>query len=326
MIIEVDQLSKTYSVRAGRKRVLVRAVAGIDLGVKNGEIFGLLGPNGAGKTTTFHMLATLIPPDSGRAAIAGADLRRHPHEVRRRLGYVSQRGGTSPDVTAREELVMHARMYGLSKAEAVRRAARLLGDFQLTELAGRRTRTYSGGQRRRVDLACGVIHGPAVLLLDEPSAGLDPASRAVLWGEIRRLREAGATVVISTHYLDEADALCDRLAIMDQGRIVATGTPEELKAMVAGDVVALTVVDPATAAARSLHGNRHVQQMDLGGDHDLRLYVDHGPTAIPSIMRTLQSAGIGIASLNLHQPCLDDVFLDRTGRSLQDAPTPGGPR
>ncbi|HEX5594881.1 MAG TPA: ATP-binding cassette domain-containing protein [Micromonosporaceae bacterium] len=316
-MIETSNLHKSFTSRAGRQRMTVEAVAGIDLKVKEGEIFGFLGPNGAGKTTTLHMLATLIAPDSGEATIAGADLRREPHEVRRRLGYVAQRGGTTDDVSAREELVLQARLHGFGKAEAQRRAERLLADFQLSEFADRRCRTYSGGQRRRLDVALGVIHDPKVLLLDEPSVGLDPASRSVLWEEIRRLRSVGTTVVITTHYLDEADALCDRISILDHGRIVAEGTPEELKMQVAGDVVTLTIAAATDAAVPLVQNQKYLEKLEIAGDNQLRLFVDHGSTAIPALLRTLNDAGIEITGLTLHQPSLDDVFLAKTGRSLR---------
>ncbi len=236
-MIETRGLRKSFRSRAGREKKTVDAVRGVDLQVAEGEIFGFLGPNGAGKTTTLRMLATLIEPDGGEATIAGADLRTDPGEVRRRIGYVAQGGSTWDESTAREELVLQARMYGISKAEAQRRADRALDAFQLTEYADRKCKTYSGGQRRRVDIALGIIHEPKVVFLDEPTTGLDPQSRAHMWDEIRRLRAEGMTVFLTTHYLDEADALCDRIAIMDHGEIVAEGTPAELKREISGDVV-----------------------------------------------------------------------------------------
>ena len=316
MIIEAIGLRKSFTSRAGGRRTTVDAVAGIDLGVKEGEIFGFLGPNGAGKTTTLHMLATLLAPDAGEATIAGADLRRRPQEVRRRIGYVAQHGGTGKNVTAREELVLQARLYGLGKADARRRTERLLTDFQLTDYADRRCRTYSGGQRRRLDIALGVIHDPAIVLLDEPSAGLDPTTRAAVWDEIRRLRDGGSTIVLTTHYLDEADTLCDRVTIVDRGRVAAEGTPEELKRQVAGDVVTLTLGTDAVCAAAELWDQPYLRKLETVDETTLRLYVDHGPTAIPQLMRDLSLAGVEIVTQTLRQPSLDDVFLDKTGRSL----------
>src|SRR5690242_17644659 len=236
-MIDTRDLRKSFVSRQGREKKSVDAVRGVDLNVAEGEIFGFLGPNGAGKTTTLRMLATLIEPDGGTATIAGADLRADPGEVRRRIGYVAQGGSTWDDSTAREELVLQARLYGIGKADAVARAAAVLEGFQLSEYADRKCKTYSGGQRRRVDIALGIIHEPKVVFLDEPTTGLDPQSRAYMWDEIRRLRAEGMTVFITTHYLDEADALCDRLSIIDYGKIVAEGTPAQLKHEVAGDVV-----------------------------------------------------------------------------------------
>ncbi|MGW5927745.1 ATP-binding cassette domain-containing protein [Streptomyces anulatus] len=316
MIIETSQLRKSFSSRSGGRRAATEAVAGIDLGIKEGEIFGFLGPNGAGKTTTLHMLATLITPDSGNATIAGADLRREPRRVRRALGYVSQQGGTSSDLTTREELVTQARLYGIRKAEARQRAERLIADFQLTEYADRRCRTYSGGQRRRLDIALGIIHEPQIVLLDEPSVGLDPASRAVLAHEIRRLRAGGTTVVLTTHYLDEADSLCDRLSIIDHGVIVAQGSPEELKNETDGDVVTLTTVGPAAEAAQALGTPPYLEKLEIVDATTLRLFVGNGPTALPQLMRAFNLGGVEITAQTLRRPGLDDVFLAKTGRPL----------
>src|SRR5688572_22040128 len=251
-MIETRGLRKSFMSRQGREKKTVEAVRGVDLDVAEGEIFGFLGPNGAGKTTTLRMLATLIEPDGGEATIAGADLRRNPGEVRRRIGYVAQGGSTWDEVSAREELVLHARMYGIGKAEAQRRAARALDAFQLSEYADRRCKTYSGGQRRRVDIALGIIHQPKIVFLDEPTTGLDPQSRAHMWDEIRRLRAEGMTVFITTHYLEEADALCDRIAIMDYGLMVAEGTADELKREISGDVVTVGLTTEATPQAAEL--------------------------------------------------------------------------
>lgn len=317
MIIETSQLRKSFSSRAGGRRTATEAVAGIDLGIREGEIFGFLGPNGAGKTTTLHMLATLITPDSGDATIAGADLRREPRKVRRALGYVSQQGGTSADLTTREELVMQARLYGVRKAEARQRAERLIADFQLTEYADRRCRTYSGGQRRRLDIALGVIHEPRIVLLDEPSVGLDPASRAALAQEIRRLREGGTTVVLTTHYLDEADSLCDRVSIVDHGVIVAEGSPEELKNGTEGDVVTLTTVGPAAEAVQALGSPPYLEKLEIVDATTLRLSVSNGPTALPQLMHAFSLGGVEITEQTLRRPGLDDVFLAKTGRSLR---------
>jgi ABC-2 type transport system ATP-binding protein len=244
-MIKTTGLRKSFHAGRRRKPTTVQAVRGVDLTVTEGEIFGFLGPNGAGKTTTLRMLATLLVPDGGQAIVAGSDLRTAPGEVRRRVGYVAQGGGTWADVTAREELVLQARMYGIAKADAERRADAAMEAFRITEFGDRRCKTYSGGQRRRLDIALGVIHGPQLLFLDEPTAGLDPQSRAQVWAEIRRLHAAGMTVFVTTHYLEEADSLCDRIAIIDHGEIVAEGTPDALKRELAAELGGIELHRPS---------------------------------------------------------------------------------
>jgi ABC-2 type transport system ATP-binding protein len=316
-MIQTHGLTKSFRSRQGRQNKTVEAVRGVDLAVVPGEIFGFLGPNGAGKTTTLRMLATLIEPDGGTAVIAGADLRKNPGEVRRRIGYVAQGGSTWDESTAREELILHARMYGVSKAEASRRAAATLDAFQLSDYADRRCKTYSGGQRRRVDIALGIIHQPKVVFLDEPTTGLDPQSRAHMWDEVRRLREEGMTVFLTTHYLDEADALCDRIAIMDHGQIVAEGTPDALKQEISGDVVNISLTDSARAA-QVLGSSDFVRKLETTDD-GVRLYVDEAGSAIPQILRALDGDGIVLGGIELHRPSLDDVFLTKTGRTLRES-------
>jgi ABC-2 type transport system ATP-binding protein len=314
-MIETRGLRKSFRTRKGA----VEAVRGVDLSVEDGEIFGFLGPNGAGKTTMLRMLGTLLTPDGGEATVAGADLRKTPGEVRRRIGYVAQGGSTWDEVTAREELILQARLYGIGKSEAKRRAAEALDAFQLAEFGDRKCKTYSGGQRRRVDIALGIIHRPKVVFLDEPTAGLDPQSRAHMWDEVRRLRADGMTVFLTTHYLEEADALCDRIAIIDYGEIVAEGTPDELKREIAGDVVTVGLNGSTPRAAELLDGQPYVRKLEAPEDGGLRLYVDLGATAIPQILRTLDGAGIDLGSIELHRPSLDDVFLAKTGRSLRES-------
>ncbi|WP_018681771.1 daunorubicin resistance protein DrrA family ABC transporter ATP-binding protein [Actinokineospora enzanensis] len=316
-MIEVKGLRKSFTLGKRRKTRTVEAVRGVDLSVAEGEIFGFLGPNGAGKTTTARILCTLLDPDDGDAVIAGADLRKDPAGVRARVGYVPQGGTTTDEVTAREELVLQARMHGIHKAEAVERTEKALAAFELTEFADRQCRTYSGGQRRRVDIAMGIIHEPKVLFLDEPTTGLDPQSRAHLWDEVRRLRDGGMTVFLTTHYLEEADALCDRIAIIDHGEIVALGTPTELKHGVAGDVVTVGLNGAAPRAAELLDGRDYVRKLEIAPE-GLRLYVDDGTTAMPQIMRALDGGEITFDTVELHRPSLDDVFLIKTGRSLRD--------
>ena len=314
-MIETRGLRKSFTSRQGREKKTIEAVRGVDLDVSEGEIFGFLGPNGAGKTTTLRMLATLIEPDGGTATIAGADLLTNPGEVRRRIGYVAQGGSTWDESTAREELVLQARLYGIGKAAAQQRTARVLESFQLTEYADRKCKTYSGGQRRRVDIALGIIHEPKVVFLDEPTTGLDPQSRAHMWDEVRRLRDEGMTVFITTHYLDEADALCDRISIMDNGEIVASGTPADLKREISGDIVRVGLpLDAVAAAARALEAYKIETY-----DDNVRLYVEDGAVAIPQILRALDAAGVPLGTIELHRPSLDDVFLTKTGRSLRES-------
>jgi ABC-2 type transport system ATP-binding protein len=318
-MIEVKGLRKSFQTGKGKKQTTVEAVKGIDLSVAEGEIFGFLGPNGAGKTTTLRMLATLIEPNDGEVVIDGVNLRTQAGELRRHIGYVAQGGGTWDDATAREELILQARLYNIGKAEAIERAGRAVQAFQMTDYADRACKTYSGGQRRRLDIALGVIHEPKVLFLDEPTAGLDPQSRATMWDEVRRLRSEGMTVFLTTHYLDEADALCDRIAIIDHGTIVAEGTPNALKREVSGDVVMLGLNGATTAAAEALVDRDYILKLEQQESEGLRLYVDAGDTAIPQIMRELAGAGIHLETISLHRPSLDDVFLAKTGRTLTDA-------
>ncbi|MEV4537347.1 ATP-binding cassette domain-containing protein [Asanoa sp. NPDC049518] len=318
-MIETSGLRKSFRSRQGREKKTVEAVRGVDLRVNEGEIFGFLGPNGAGKTTTLRMLATLIVPDGGVATVAGVDLMRDPGEVRRRIGYVAQGGSTWDDSTAREELVLQARLYGIGKSAALERAARALDAFQLSEYADRKCKTYSGGQRRRVDIALGIIHEPRIVFLDEPTTGLDPQSRAHMWDEIRRLRTEGMTVFITTHYLEEADALCDRIAIMDNGEVVAEGTPAALKREISHDVITVGLNGATAEAATLLDSAAFVSRLEkLDTGDGLRLFVDDGATAMPQVLRELERNGVTLKSIELHRPSLDDVFLTKTGRSLRE--------
>jgi len=312
-MIETHGLRRTFRSRRGE----VVAVAGVDLRVAAGEVFGFLGPNGAGKTTTLRMLATLLPPTGGEATVAGCDLRRAPGRVRERIGYVAQGGSTDPALSARAELVLQGRLYGLSKGDAQRRTAELLRVFELDACADRPSGSYSGGQRRRLDLALGLIHRPGLVFLDEPTTGLDPQARARMWDEVRRLRDSGTTVFLTTHYLEEADALCDRLAIIDHGRIVAEGTADQLKRQVAGDVVLLGVDGDPAAAVALLARQPFVREASRADDR-IRLYVEQGERALPAILRLLDGAGLALQTIALSRPSLDDVFLRTTGHSLRD--------
>jgi ABC-2 type transport system ATP-binding protein len=314
-MIDTRHLRRTFKTRSGP----VEAVAGVGLQVRAGEIFGFLGPNGAGKTTTLRMLATLLQPTSGDATVAGADLRRQPQLVRQRIGYVPQGGSTDPVETGRGELVLQGRLYGLTKQEAVRRAAAVLEALELESAADRPTGTYSGGMRRRLDVGLGIVHRPLVLFLDEPTTGLDPQARARMWEEVRNLRDQGTTVFLTTHYLEEADALCDRLAIIDHGRIVAEGTSDQLKQKVAGDVVTITIDGGAGTVLALVQALPFVREASHDVDAGVvRLYVDRGETAVVHLLRTLDSAGLAPTSIALNKPSLDDVFLRQTGRSLRE--------
>jgi ABC-2 type transport system ATP-binding protein len=313
-VIETRGLRRIFKTRTGT----VEAVAGVDLRVEAGEVFGFLGPNGAGKTTTLRMLATLLTPSGGEATIAGFDLRKQPQHVREEIGYVGQRGGSDPAVTGRDELVFQGRLYGMAKRAAQQRAAELLGVLELEDCADRVSNTYSGGQRRRLDIGIGLMHGPKLLFLDEPTTGLDPQSRARLWDEVRRLRDGGTTIFLTTHYLEEADALCDRLAIIDHGKIVAEGSPDELKRQVAGDVVTVGVGGHRDEALHLFQSQPFVREVGAEEDGTIRLYVDRGETAMPSILRLLDGAGLELKTITLTRPSLDDVFLRQTGRSLRE--------
>jgi ABC-2 type transport system ATP-binding protein len=312
-VIETRGLRRVFKTRQRE----VEAVAGVDLTVKQGEIFGFLGPNGAGKTTTLRMLATLLPPSGGTARVAGFDLATQPGRIRDRIGYVGQAGGADREITGRRELVFQGRLYGMSRAKAGARAAELIAMLELETCADRKVVTYSGGQKRRLDIALGLTHDPRLLFLDEPTTGLDPQSRARVWDEVRRMHERGTTVFLTTHYLDEADALCDRIAIIDFGKIVAEGTPEELKRAVAGDVITLSVAGDPQRALDILKGQPFVREAHLE-EASVLLYVDRGEVAMPDILRLLDGAGLRLQTIGLHRPSLDDVFLRQTGRSLRE--------
>ena len=318
-IISTTDLRKQFHSRRGP----VEAVRGVSFEVGRGEIFGFLGPNGAGKTTTLRMLTTLLPIDSGSATVAGIDVARKPKQVRQRIGYVSQLGGADELATGRENLILQGRLYGGDLATVTSRAQLLMEVLDLNEFADRRVKTYSGGQRRRLDVALGIVHEPEVLFLDEPSTGLDPQNRANLWEHVRSLRSRGTTIFLTTHYLEEADVLCDRLMIMDHGRIVAEGTPRDLKRQVSGDSVLLTLHDEGGALDRArllIAAEPYVRELTTDGDQ-LRLYVEDGSAALPGLLRLLDAEQIGLKSISLSEPTLDDVFLHQTGHSLRDAGT-----
>ena len=316
-MIEARALARTFRTGKGA----VEAVRGVDFTVRAGEIVGFLGPNGAGKTTTLRMLTTLLTPTAGTATVAGCDLLRDPDGVRRRIGYVAQGGGTDPTCPAGEELLFQAAMYRIGAAEARRRARELFLQFELTDLEDRPVKTLSGGQRRRLDVALGLVHQPPLVFLDEPTTGLDPQARSNLWSHVRRLREQlNTTIFLTTHYLDEADALCDRILVIDHGKIVAEGSPDELKRRISGDVVVIEIAGDVERGKAALAGLAGVREATVDGT-SVRLTVERGDQALPGLLRALDAAGVGLASIGLHRPTLDDVFLTLTGRSLRDQNT-----
>jgi ABC-2 type transport system ATP-binding protein len=319
-VIHARGLARSFQARKGREKVEVRAVAGVDLDVDEGEIVGFLGPNGAGKTTTLRMLTTLLTPTAGTATVAGFDVATQPREVRRRIGYVSQSGSTSPEALAGEEVVDHGRLYGIPKAQAEKRGKELFAQLDLDGLWTRRPSAMSGGQRRRLDIAMGLVHDPTLVFLDEPTTGLDPQARANLWTHISALRsERGATVFLTTHYLDEADALCDRILVIDHGTIVASDTPDALKRQIAGDLIELTVADGAQIgeAASALAALVPGATAEVSG-LTATLRVPRAGAELAGLLRDLDKRGIALDSIEVRRPTLDDVFLTVTGRSLRE--------
>lgn len=297
----------------------VRALDGLSLEVEPGAIFGLLGPNGAGKSTTVKILTTLSRPDSGSAAVAGRDVLREPGAVRRAIGSVSQHSAVDPEATGRENLVLQGRMYGMRGQALTERVSELLGRFSLADAADRVVRTYSGGMQRKLDVAMGLVHRPTVLFLDEPTTGLDPEARADLWDEIVRLaRHDGLTILMTTHYLEEADRLARRLAIVDHGRIVAEGTPDQLKAELRGDAINVELREPTAGqrAAATLAGLQGLHETILDGAL-LRARADRAASAVPAVLAALDAAGIPVATVTVARPSLDDVYLRHTGRAFR---------
>jgi ABC-2 type transport system ATP-binding protein len=309
-ILECDDLRKTF---AGG----FEAVRGITFDIEEGEAFGLLGPNGAGKTTTMRMLGTLLPPSGGRATVAGHDIVRESGAVRRAIGFAMQEAGLARYATGREHLLMMGRLYGLSREQARSRSDELLTLFGLEEAADRQVRTYSGGMRRRIDLACGLVHRPRLLFLDEPTTGVDPTSRAALWDELRRLQRDGVSLFLTTHYLEEADRLCDRLAIVDRGVIVVRGTPDELKAEVGADVVTVGLGESEAAPAADVLAPLGRVRVASGG-RSVALELTDGAAAVAGIVELLRGTGIVPATITVARPTLDDVFLRYTGATIEE--------
>ncbi|WP_414170359.1 ATP-binding cassette domain-containing protein [Streptoverticillium reticulum] len=315
--VEARELTKTYPGD-------VTALAGLSLTVRPGTVFGLLGPNGAGKSTTVKILTTLARPDSGTATVAGHDVLRHPDRVRRAIGVVAQRSGADPVATGRENLLLQGRLYGLRGAGLTSRVDDLLARFALADAAGRPAKSYSGGMQRRLDVALGLVHRPEVLFLDEPTTGLDPEARTAMWQEIGRLAGAeGLTVVLTTHYLEEADHLADRIAIVDRGRVVATGDPDRLKAELRGDAVQVELRETlgevdARLLATAVGEFAGVREVTLEG-RLLSARADDGGAAVPAVLAVLQREGARVATVTVARPSLDDVYLRHAGRRFADA-------
>jgi ABC-2 type transport system ATP-binding protein len=297
----------------------IRAVDGIALEVRPGEIYGFLGPNGAGKSTTVHMLTTLLPPTAGSATVAGFDVASQGPEVRRRIGAALQEAALDAFLTGREHFELQGGLHGLSKEERGARAVELLERVGLTDAADRKVGGYSGGMKRRLDLALALVHRPSILFLDEPTTGLDPQSRSALWTEVARLaKEDGVTVFLTTQYLEEADVLADRVGIIDQGRIVAEGTPEELKQEIGRSSIEAIPANPEDREAIE-HVLRRFGEPAAASPKGVAVRLEGGSESLGDVVRALDGEGLEVAHLQLHAPSLDDVFLAKTGRSLEGA-------
>jgi ABC-2 type transport system ATP-binding protein len=318
-VIETKALKKTFTSKEHGKQKQVEAVKGINLAVKKGEIFGFLGPNGAGKSTTQKMLSTLMQPTSGEAKVLGYDLVKDQVQIRKHVGFVSQAGGADMAASGTTNLVLQAQLFGIDAASAKKSAKEFASRFQMTSFIDRVVNTYSGGQKRRLDIALGMIHSPQLLLLDEPTTGLDPQSRAYLWEEIKKLKSDGVTIFLTTQYMDEADKLCDSIAIMDHGQIIIIGTPEQLKDSVGGDTIILTFDSPQTAKkAEALLTEQVVLERIQTIDASVHLTIKNGERTMPDLLRLLDGCSLHTQGVMLSRPSLDDVFLKYTGRSLRE--------
>lgn len=312
LAVEAKNLKKTFKTKQGN----VEAVRDVSFKVNKGEIFGILGPNGAGKSTTILMLTTLLRITSGTAKINDLDVVKNDSEVRNKIGIALQDTGIDNLLTARELFYTTARLWGLSKSKSKDRTEEMLNLVGLTEAADRRVKTYSGGMKRRLDLGLSLVHKPEVLFLDEPTTGLDPGSRRVLWDEIKKLRDEGVTIILTTQYLEEADELANRISIIDEGLVVAEGTPDELKSSIGGDVITLTFrTDDDAIKAQTIIENSDIE------DNQIRVTVENGAEKIPNLLNQLVSKDINVQSVSANKPSLDDVFLKVTGYRLEGKKT-----
>jgi ABC-2 type transport system ATP-binding protein len=310
--IEASGLTKTYPGE-------VRALDGLSFSVEEGTVFGLLGPNGAGKSTTVKILTTLSHPDSGIASVAGVDVLTDPATVRLQIGVVSQKSSADIQATGRENLRLQGQIFGLGGFELESRIGALLNQFRLQDAADRLVRTYSGGMQRRLDVALALVHSPRVLFLDEPTTGLDPEVRSEMWEEISRLTGEGLTVLLTTHYLEEADRLASRLAIVDRGRVVAEGTPDELKRELEGDAIHVELEGPTEAGvAALLEAVAGVNEVQLNG-RGVHARADDGARTVPAVLQALDASGVPVASVTVARPSLDDVYLRYAGRTFSAA-------
>jgi ABC-2 type transport system ATP-binding protein len=311
--IEARNLVKTYPNQ-------VRALDGLSFSVETGIIFALLGPNGAGKSTTVKILNTLSRPDSGEAFVSGIDVIRDPARVRYAIGSVAQKSGSDIEATGRENLILQGKIYGMSGAALKQRVGELLARFKLGDAADRLVRTFSGGMQRKLDIAMGLIHRPHVLFLDEPTTGLDPEARAEMWDEVSRLAAEGLTVLLTTHYLEEADRLARRVAIVDRGKVVVEGTPEQLKGELLGDAVHIDLVEAAAEArVREILSKLEIVSEVTVEALSIHARAQHGATAVPIMLGALESQALRVASVRVSRPSLDDVYLRYTGRSFSEA-------
>ncbi len=309
-IVKVEGLSKVFGQ--------LKAVDGVSFEVKEGEIFGFLGPNGAGKTTTINMLTTLLRASGGKAEIDGLDIHKHPNEVRRRVGVVPQEYTADEDLTGLQNIILCADLYGIPRSDSKEHALELLKLVELDDAADRKVSTYSGGMRRRLELACGLINYPKLLFLDEPTLGLDVQTRAAVWKYIRMLKdEYRMTLFLTTHYLEEADSLCDRIAIIDHGHIVKIGTPSELKASIGGDVIVVGVEESGPDISADILKIPLVKEVKKS-DHEYRIKSEVGEESSIQVIDLVRSKGLHVTKISLTKPTLDEAYLEFTGHGIRE--------